>query len=60
MSLLAIDQRSNLSLIIEISFAHQKYVIHRDLKLTNLLINKKGILKIADFGLAKEFGRLLL
>jgi cyclin-dependent kinase 10 len=59
-SLLAIDQRSNLSLIIEISFAHQKYVIHRDLKLTNLLINKKGILKIADFGLAKEFGRLLL
>lgn len=38
------------------AFAHEHHVIHRDLKLTNLLINNKGILKIADFGLAREFG----
>ena len=40
----------------KVAFAHEHHVIHRDLKLTNLLINNKGILKIADFGLAREFG----
>ena len=30
--------------------------LYRDLKPNNLLVNKKGVLKIGDFGLAKAFG----
>jgi cyclin-dependent kinase 7 len=31
-------------------------ILHRDIKPNNLLINRQGILKIGDFGLAKFFG----
>jgi cyclin-dependent kinase len=30
--------------------------LHRDLKPQNLLVNKDGVLKLADFGLARAFG----
>jgi len=39
-----------------IAFCHQHRVLHRDLKPQNLLINKDGALKLADFGLARAFG----
>ncbi|KAI7882921.1 Pkinase-domain-containing protein [Lichtheimia hyalospora FSU 10163] len=38
-----------------LAFLHQKGILHRDIKGSNLLINKKGQLKIADFGLARVF-----
>jgi len=35
-------------------FCHKKNILHRDIKGANLLINKDGILKLADFGLARK------
>ncbi|KXS18464.1 Pkinase-domain-containing protein [Gonapodya prolifera JEL478] len=39
-----------------IAFCHDNRVLHRDLKPQNLLINGRGELKLADFGLARAFG----
>lgn len=39
-----------------VAFCHEQRVLHRDLKPQNLLINKVGQLKLADFGLARAFG----
>lgn len=39
-----------------IAFCHDNRVLHRDLKPQNLLINNRGQLKLADFGLARAFG----
>jgi len=39
-----------------VAWCHDHRVLHRDLKPQNLLINKKGELKLADFGLARAFG----
>lgn len=39
-----------------ISYCHSYRVLHRDLKPQNLLIDRTGKLKLADFGLARAFG----
>jgi cyclin-dependent kinase len=39
-----------------IRYCHSHRILHRDLKPQNLLIDKEGNLKLADFGLARAFG----
>lgn len=39
-----------------LNHCHYHGVIHRDLKPQNLLINREGELKLADFGLARAYG----
>lgn len=36
-----------------LSHAHQKGVVHRDIKPQNIMILKSGIIKVTDFGIAK-------
>ncbi|BET02461.1 unnamed protein product [Nesidiocoris tenuis] len=39
-----------------LEYLHNNWILHRDLKPNNLLINGDGILKIGDFGLARFYG----
>lgn len=38
-----------------LAYLHQRAILHRDLKGSNLLLNNQGILKLADFGLARTY-----
>jgi serine/threonine protein kinase len=42
-------------LLSAVHYLHKNFIFHRDLKLSNLLINEQGQLKLADFGLARSF-----
>lgn len=37
-------------------YLHNKMMVHRDLKVSNLLMTDRGFVKIADFGLARKYG----
>jgi len=56
-----LEPRQALSVVMQVcealQFAHDEGIVHRDIKPGNILIDTKGRVKIADFGLAKLLAR---
>jgi cell division cycle 2-like protein len=43
-------------LVSGVAYLHDQWILHRDIKTSNLLLNNRGQLKIADFGMARYVG----
>ena len=42
-----------IQIVLAVGELHKKGIMHRDLKLENILIDESGYVKIIDYGLAK-------
>lgn len=45
-----------LQLLSAVKHCHANWILHRDLKTSNLLMNNRGTIMVADFGLARRYG----
>lgn len=45
-----------LQLFCGMHYLHENWVLHRDLKTSNILYSNRGELKVCDFGLARQYG----
>ena len=52
-------KRLTLQLLSGVAYLHSHFTMHRDLKLSNLLLSAQGQVKVADFGLARVFSNPL-
>ncbi len=42
---------------VSLDFAHRHEIVHSDIKPQNILVNENGMVKLADLGLAKYYGK---
>jgi len=52
-------KRLMIDLMQALEYCHEHWVLHRDLKTSNLLMSNTGIVSLCDFGLARKYGEPL-